>query len=306
MLSTTVKSRLVRMVMLSITARPRKGDYVVERRDEYGSALTETFVLCTVMVPLAFTIPMIGKLADMRHTAVQSSRFVAWQEAHDPEGHISQAVLHERFYNSPDSPIQSAVPAAAVSSDNRLWGNASNQSLGGVGGDGVWEFATYTDQISIKPDQTLPFRNDSDLPVLASGTSQAIAGAAKVLEFADNTSWDVTTEGIANASVRVKADIGSLLAGFTSNCSGAGDGATESTLCLQEASSIMVDGWSAGSADEVSRRTRSFVPATVLKPVGEGLAAFGRLPVFKELRSLDDAFGRVDVTVLPLDRYQRE
>jgi len=141
---------------------------------------------------------------------------------------------------------------------------------------------------------------------LASGTSRAIEGAANVLDFAADTRWDVTTDGIANGSVSVKAEVGSLLAGFNSNCSGTGGGAKASTLCIEESSSIMVDAWSAGTAEEVSRRTRSFVPATVLKPLGEGLAAFGTLPVFKELRSLDDAFGRVDVTVLPLDRYQRE
>ena len=292
--------------MLSLTVKKSVGGFSAGVDCENGSALTETIVLSAVMVPLVFTLPMIGKLADLRQTAVQSSRFVSWQESHDPEGQMSQNLLHERFFDSPDSPIKSALPGAATASDNRLWGSTSAQSLSGEPGPGLWEFAAYTDQIRFKPDQTAAMTTDSELPALASGTSRAIDGAAKVLEFADNTSWDVTTEGIANGSVSVEADVGSLLAGFNSDCTASGGGTTDSTFCIQESSSIMVDGWSAGTADEVSRRTRAFVPATVLKPLGEGLAAFGALPVFKELRSLDDAFGRVDVTVLPLDRYQRD
>ena len=273
---------------------------------QYGSALTETIVLCTVMVPLAFMIPMIGKLADLRQTAIQSSRFVAWQESHDPAAQMSQQLLHERFFNSPESQIQSAASGATTASGNRLWGTAPNSSLSGEPGPGLWEFASDTDQVHLKPDQTLSLTTDSDLPTLSSGTSRAIDGAASVLEFADGSSWDVTTEGIANGAVSIKAEVGSLLADINSNCSVSGGAVTDSTLCIQETSSIMIDGWSAGTADEITRRTRAFVPATVLQPLGEGLALFGTLPVFKELRSLDDAFGRVDVTVLPLGRYEGE
>jgi len=185
-----------------------------------------------------------------------------------------------------------------------LWGSSSDQSLGGQAGAGLWEFAAYTDQVRFKADQTSSSMTDSDLPTIASGTSRAINGAASVLEFASDASWDVTTEGIANGSVSIRAELGSLLAGFNSDCGGSGAAVTASTLCIEESSSIMVDGWSAGTANEVSRRTRSFVPATVLEPLGRGLSLFGAIPVFQELSPLDDAFGRVDVTVLPLDRYE--
>jgi len=91
------------MNMLPANNRTVNGTRVRPVNGQAGSALTETIVLSAVMVPLAFTIPMIGKLADLRQTAVQSSRFMAWQESHDPAGQMSQNLLHERFYNNPDS-----------------------------------------------------------------------------------------------------------------------------------------------------------------------------------------------------------
>ena len=41
------------------------------------------------------------------------------------------------------------------------------------------------------------------------------------------------------------------------------------------------------------------MPASVLEPVGDAVSLLGHLPVLEELSGLKDAFGHVDMNVLP-------
>jgi len=93
------------------------------------------------------------------------------------------------------------------------------------------------------------------------------------------------------------------LLGATSSTCGAQQSANNE-FCLEIGSAILADGWSASSSEQAKERTQTFVPATILEPAGKFLSAFGNVPVLKELKPLDKAFGRIDTDVLPLDRYE--
>ena len=107
---------------------------------------------------------------------------------------------------------------------------------------------------------------------------------------------------MVSINVAISARLGELLGSESSTC---GEQQTSNNeFCLEIGSAILADGWSASSARQAKERTQTFVPATILEPAGRFLSAFGTLPVLKELKSLDKAFGRVDTEVLPLDRYE--
>ena len=61
----------------------------------------------------------------------------------------------------------------------------------------------------------------------------------------------------------------------------------------------MSDGWSASGDNQTRRRVRSLMPASILEPVGDAVSLLGHLPVLEELSGLKDAFGHVDMNVLP-------
>jgi len=54
-------------------------DFSFHASNARGSALTEFFFLTIIMLPLFFGIPMIGKLIDLKQTAVQAGRYAAWE-----------------------------------------------------------------------------------------------------------------------------------------------------------------------------------------------------------------------------------
>lgn len=51
---------------------------------QHGQAMTEFIVAMAVLLPLFFGIVYVGKFADIKHQAVQASRFAAFERALDP------------------------------------------------------------------------------------------------------------------------------------------------------------------------------------------------------------------------------
>ena len=66
--------------------------------------MAEFALLVTIMAPLLFAIPMIGKLIDVRQTAVQASRYTAWETTVGVAPGAGNAV-RGRFFTDPASPI---------------------------------------------------------------------------------------------------------------------------------------------------------------------------------------------------------
>jgi Flp pilus assembly protein TadG len=109
-------------------------------RSQRGQAMTEFIVAMAVLLPLFFGIVYIGKFSDIKHQAVQASRFAAFERALDPSARQeSDAVLVEetraRFFtdasrNQGKIGFQDNTQGLATSGTlNPLWGELNGTPL---------------------------------------------------------------------------------------------------------------------------------------------------------------------------------
>ncbi len=268
------------------------------RSQVFGSALTEFVVLMLVLVPMMMGIPMIGKLVDLRQTAVSASRYAAW-ESTVASNYTVASQVETRFFRDPSSVIATNKPLVGK---NRLWGESAARES---------EILSQSGAVHIEDSSANVVALEVNIGSPGSGLigkqalkiGDAVSKSGDLLGWAEDTEWGLPGDGLIRAAVQVNVKNNDFLQGMLSRCgSSAGIYA-----CIRESNSIMVDGWSSGSDTQAANRTRSYVPAVALKPVGDLLSKLGYIPPFKELRDLDDAFGRVDITVLPLrlENYER-
>ena len=265
---------------------------------ERGAAMTEFVVLCIAMVPLMFGIPMIGKLIDVKHTAVQASRYAAW-ESTVYAGRPAPRHVRERFFGDASAPISSGGSDAG---HNALWGGEAGfparlrTAESGEGGPGALAFPGIADGTRVTIDDhsiaTMPYTSaytsyEGHAPSegLAEELGEAISAAGDVGAGLFGGDWPLEGNGLLRGGVRVDTAPNGWL----------------DTLSFEESAVIMSDGWSAPSEDGAEARVRSLVPAGGLERtgIGEVLSAAGLLPGYQELRPLDDAFGHVDMGELP-------
>ena len=145
------------------------------------------------------------------------------------------------------------------------------------------------------------------------GVGGAVRDAGSAMEsfsrFGDDTDWALTGDGLTVGGVRVGIERSGWLERLAPDCSIAG-----AFACLDELSVIMSDGWSASGTKQAKERVRSLVPANALHTLGDAVSVAGKLPPFKDLEGLKNAFGHVDMSVLPpaednvrpLERYEEE
>lgn len=291
------------------------------RLNQSGSSLVETLVLCTAMIPLALSLPMLGKLLDLRHTTQLASRYVAWEEAKGPAGDLhsrSAPAVGHRFFSSPDVAIETAVNNApnvglaaargeVQAGTNELWGqNVARRNFTrntAASNSQLWQGFGFQDVVRHQDDAFHVSVARSSLGGVAGSVSDSINAVGGLLNFAPGVEWDVESGDYVSGNIHAEAVVGSLLSGIGSGCGGGGGiEGTTGRVCFNEANAILTDTWSASSLAQVESRTKAFVPASVLEPVGRFISHFGTLPVVEELKDLEDAFGYVDATRLPEGR----
>lgn len=299
-------------------------------KPQRGAAFTEMLVLMIVMIPLAYSIPMLGKMLDLRHTTIMASRYLAWEEAKGPAASADSRtpdVVGSRFYLAPDSAIQTLTDTEArqsgVTGANPLWGErgptnrnttppSDTNLTPAPSSPNLWSRMSFDDSVAHMPDAMYASTGARSLGGAAGSVADSIATAGGLLNFASGVNWDLEGGEYSKGEVSVQAHIGNLMGMVGSGCQstsspdpGADMPAQSSDVdsaCFHERNAMFVDSWSASSERQVKRRTRGLVPASVLEPVGQFLSHFGRLPVVEELKGLEHAFGHVDVSVLPSGR----
>ena len=255
-----------------------------------GAALTETFVLMFVLIPIMLGIPMIGKLIDLRQTTVQASRYAAWETTVNQTG-IPPDNLKARFFS--DSNVALGGDASAP---HALWG-------GNRDGEAETPLEELTYKTIMSPDHTavrLDETTGAALPYSSAYDHGADEGAAllvqEMIEETGNAAVDlVHGEWMDSGSIKgmvrseVRADV-------------KGNGLFE-TLSFDDATVIMYDNWSSADDKEAKKRVRALVPTGALEPIGNGIALLGEFPLLKELKDLGDSdeggFGYVDMEPLP-------
>lgn len=258
-----------------------------------GAALTELVVLTLLLVPLIVGIPMLGKLIDVRLSAVQASRYAVWEASVDAQATPPTNVA-ERFFGDPANAIVSRPTAPG---ENPLWGPASR---GGAASDPRFGAA----DVRVDPARVAALAY-AEVPDTLRGEGvarrggEAVRAAGEALAGSTGGRWDLTADGLLLGGVHVEIAGDGWFAGDRAAC------AAGAWRCVEERSVIMIDGWSAGGAAMARERARSLVPMGALGWVGDLLATIGKVPVFKELKGLEDAFGHVDVEHLPENERRR-
>lgn len=252
-----------------------------------GSAMIEFALLLLVMVPLFIGIPMIGKLIDLRQTNEQAARYAAWESTVYPQNALVDGkpyAVKQRFYSDASHVLSSQASDAGV---NALWGEKQDSDPAGWINEGQI-------QIDQESANARPFDRNISSPTIAMSIGQQAGRAGEILDGLSGNSWGLTSDGLLRAGVGVNVKSNGWLTSGLQSC------ADEDVFaCTSSTSAIVVDGWSASSDDQARRRVRSLMPSSALEPLGNAVSLVGHLPVFKELKLLDGAFGHVDMTVLP-------
>jgi hypothetical protein len=101
-----------------------------------GQATTEFAVVAMALVPLFLLVVLIGKLADLAHTAQAASRYVAFEAVvrHSSSGWKSDALLaaevRRRFFSHPDAPVKTDDVAGDFAAHrNPLWSDYVGRTL---------------------------------------------------------------------------------------------------------------------------------------------------------------------------------
>lgn len=282
-----------------------------------GSALVESTVLLTVLLPMVFGVAMIGKLIDLRQSTEVAGRYAAWEatvHGVDSEHETQPGFIKERFFGEPDQYLSSVPSEAGI---NPLWGSPEN-SLSESDEAGLASVVSIDDN-SV---ETYTYQRGVGDSTVAMSVGSQLGRTGEILDGLSGNSWGLTTNGLLRAGVAVSVQSNAWLTSDVSSTgnedSATGDAAAAKNAqagvatptnsgcngtagfgCVQSSSVILVDGWSAGSDDQARRRVRSLMPASALQPLGDLLSNVGVIPMFKELKQLDGAFGHVDMDALP-------
>ncbi len=251
--------------------------------------------MCIAMVPLMFAVPMIGKLIDAKQTSIQAGRYATWESTVYPDRENASVLLKDRFFSAEDSVITSQP---AELENNHLWGGKASTE-GGLPPD----TAVLIDEQSISM-TTLLHKDNSGMKI-SSGLGSVIESAGNVLGAVSGGKWDFGKTALTRTEVQVAVKSNSWIDSFQSQ-QGCGGGLG----CFNAHGAILVDGWSAKDQSQAKNRTRALVPAGALEPIGDIVSILGHIPVFEELKGMDDMFGHIDLRPLPahaergLERYQ--
>jgi hypothetical protein len=267
-----------------------------------GNATVETILIATVAVPLLTGIPLVGKISDVNNTINQSSRYLAWEQTvvgniHKSEGQLRNEIRN-RFLARPDLQIRTnRGPVTADELENPLWVGYGSNSNG-------------EQNRLVSLDSTTNMSNANQAPSSIAGTlSTGIKQLGDTMSRVTGGEWDdIEGNGLYTGTVSVEASGNSFLAAGV-DCNN--QESTEVVSCISRSNTIYTDAWNAENADHAAERSRTFVPAGALEPVGNILANLVTLvPFFSDIQGLrsdaNGGFGYVNPNVLPMDRYAED
>ncbi len=274
-----------------------------------GQAMTEMLVASAfVLVPLFLIVPLVGKYIDMKQAAVSASRYVAW------EGTVS---------NYPDAIEMAAVIYAEAGDglvNNRgcegreFW--RDHQQTNMFEATGINDANTGCKDTNLATDETI-----HDVYKLGGqvGVVTVVNAIGEVFDFLSDYlpgNFDViNTEGRTSAAV-------TLTVAEPANYSH-----IKKTEPLLEIGSLQFtvpgevysDGWATPNKDELNEKVKALVPTNIITAGFDGLSdliegifpgadiniqnALAAVTLSPEIESSQLEFGKIDLDVLPRDKY---
>jgi len=258
-------------------------------RCQSGHAISEVFAMGAVLVPLALLVPVMGKIADMNHAAIESARYASWERTVASEADKSDAVLADearrRFFSRVDAFIfTNEGPLAADDQRHQLWRDHRAN----------WILRNYND-VSLQT-------TNSDTPGSAAGTIASLMGGFMnaMGQFNGDGDAALDTRGLYRADINV--NVGSIpYSPFDTGTNCAGQQTGETFLCIRRHHVILADTWASRDSAEMQRRVRGLVPTSAFERITQLTDLISRVPVLEEFGRFQPGYVAPD-TVLPPDR----
>lgn len=284
--------------------------------------MVEFTLLLGVLLPVGMGVAMVGKLSDLSHTTHQASRYAAWEATVYSRAELVQHAnaVEARFYGRPDVQLsnntqtpqqsgqqsgqRSGQQAGSQNDVNPLWGSAGSYQ-GRL--RGLSSVSRDTQQ------RVLPrYEFDTGAAQISNVLGSIVSGSADRLASLTGNNWGLPADGLLRSGIEVAVEPTAFLPGTQAPCGAAHAGATPSNattpqsnnatpqrVCIRSTGVILADGWAASGDAQAASRVRSLVPASIMSNVGDGVSALLGNTLFPELDPLDDAFGFVNMRVLP-------
>jgi len=280
-----------------------------------GSSIVEFLIILGVLLPIGFGAVMLGKLTDLQQNTEQASRYAAWEATVYSRNILTtqqSATVDRRLYHEQSGTLNSDQDQRETTvNEHPLWGRgaaAENTS-------GLLDLASVSRvaEIAVVPDYTF----DTGRASVSAATGEIVRLAGSALSGFSGNSWGLVADGLLRSNIEVAVKPTGLLHALHGQCASAGEagastgpsanGAVSSTddqadndyVCMRSSGVILADGWSAAGDAQTVSRVRSLVPSSVLSTIGQGVGALLGATVFPELEPLDEAFGYVNMNVLP-------
>ncbi len=266
----------------------------MSRARSRGQAMTE-FVMGAVLfaIPVFLLIPIVGKYLDMRATAVQAARYVAWERtvwyggaaasvtwpANEKSNLSIQNEVRQRLFSGGTSIASGDMNAGnfAATGGRANWANR----------DGSPMLASYN-----SVGQTV---TNNDTPNIASDLLSLIVTVTDAIG-----SFTLETKGFYTGSVSVGVTTQPVNMALTYN-SAFDPGA----LVFRESNTLLANGWSANGASHVKSQTQGLTPTSVfatdpVKTIFDILKGAMAAASTQELWFLE--LGKIEPDVVPPDR----
>lgn len=281
---------------LTITSRRPSGKKSAAA--QRGQAMTE-FVIGTILflMPLFLIIPMMGKYADIKATAAQTARYVAWERTVWYGGASASVAWPGNSKSEAEikNEARQRVTAfgKALTSDDK---NASSFST--TGARNMWYNRDQSAMLKKYEDASIDTINNENSPDVATGdVLDAIMTVASVLGF------KLETKGLYNGDAAISVATLPIGTNLTGSDAGKFD---PGVLTFRDRNVILSNTWSGNGSGHVKSQTAGLAPLglvnendsiqTAIQAVGcVAMALFAPEICFLEI-------GKIEPDVVPPDR----
>jgi hypothetical protein len=267
---------------------------IASRTRARGQAMTEFVMGVTLFaLPVFLLIPLVGKYLDIRATAVQAARYVAWERTVWYGG--TAASVSWPAADKSSGAIQNEVRQRLFSEGTAIASSDSGQGdWGGSGAKANWTNRDGSPLLASYGAIGQSIAND-DTPNIATDVVNLIVTVTDALG-----SFTLETKGLYTGGISVgitTLPINMSLDGASVFNPGA--------LNMSESNTLLANGWSANGADHVKSQIQGLTPTAIfakdpVKTVFEILKGVMAAVSVQELWFLE--LGKVEPDVVPPDR----
>lgn len=264
---------------------------------QHGQAMTE-FVIGTILflMPLFLIIPMMGKYADVKATAAQTARYVAWERT-VWYGGASASVTWPGNSKS-EAAIKNEARKRVTEDGTKLSDNDKSASAFATGGArNMWHNRDSSAMLKNYGDASIDAINNKSSPDIATGD---VLGS--ITSVTSITGFNLETNGFYNGDAAIKVTTLPIGTNLTGSSSGRFD---PGVLTFKDHNVILSNTWSGNGASHVKSQTAGLAPLGLVDKSGAGdilqtigcvaMALFAPEICFLEV-------GKIEPDVVPPDR----